>query len=146
MGNSRTGRARFIPLHVELRFLSRLKPTIRGHLQYQPVRGKTHANRYRCLTWGYDGQTYGVQAHVMAARIFKRDGGSIHVDEEVHHTCGLPGCCDPDHLEILTREKHIEEHARGRAEKRAQIEEAVERALEDTYGDDDDWTTKPRLV
>src|ERR1700675_3291189 len=31
---------------------------------------------------------------------------------EVHHRCENRGCCNPDHLETVTREEHQERHPR----------------------------------
>jgi hypothetical protein len=33
---------------------------------------------------------------------------------DLHHLCETPGCCNPDHLEPLTRKEHKAEHKRLR--------------------------------
>lgn len=33
---------------------------------------------------------------------------------EIHHTCHNRGCCNPDHLELIARDEHLDESNRSR--------------------------------
>jgi len=37
--------------------------------------------------------------------------GDVPVGVDLHHKCEVKSCCNPDHLELLTRKEHKAEHA-----------------------------------
>jgi hypothetical protein len=36
--------------------------------------------------------------------------GEIPTGHDIHHRCGVRRCCNPEHLEAVTRREHVHEH------------------------------------
>lgn len=53
----------------------------------------------------------GVPAHRIA---YELTYGPIPQGLVLHHTCGIPDCCNPDHLIPMTRGEHASAHSRKR--------------------------------
>lgn len=51
-----------------------------------------------------------IAAHRAAWAIARNNGELLPAEIEVHHLCFEPLCCNPDHLEALPREEHLEIH------------------------------------
>ena len=60
-----------------------------------------------------DGQAF--WAHRVAYAEFR---GTIPDGLTIHHTCGTPGCINPDHLELMTLQENSAESQRRRRSKK----------------------------
>jgi hypothetical protein len=83
--------------------------------------------------------------HRVAYEVF-RDGKEIE-GKQIHHTCLNKRCCNPWHMEAVTREEHVARHREGQVgwgRRRISEEERVERARERRRADKERYPDKWR--
>ena len=75
-----------------------------------------------CLEWqgpvlprGYGYISERNQKHYVHRLAYEKHHGPVPAEYDVHHTCENKRCCNPDHLEAVTRKEHAARHRRKAA-------------------------------
>lgn len=127
---SQSGRLTQIPERVIKRLIHRIR-IHRDHWLYVPPCGGKLKFNYPRIGWQPRGELISVLGvHELAARIWLRENGPLHVGEEVHHVCGVEGCFNPSHLHILDADSHRRKHWFARSVARQMQQQADEVAAE----------------
>lgn len=66
--------------------------------------GKRGTGKYGSINWRKDGKLFRVYTHRLIYETFK---GKIPSHLEIDHLCRVHACCNPDHLEAVTRSQNI---------------------------------------
>lgn len=72
---------------------------------YVPISHKLNADGYFRKNWG-NRRSNDAHAEMFHRAIYRMHNGEIPAGYEVDHMCRVRACCNPDHLQLLTRSDH----------------------------------------